>query len=258
MTAVPGRSPWPRWRAVSGVAGLAVAAAAVTGPVAQRADGDLRWHVAGHLLLGMVAPLLLVLAAPVTLLLRTLPPVRARAVTRLLRRRPVRVLTHPLVAAALDVGGLWLVYVLAPLAEPIAHPAGHASAAASVHALVHPLVHLHMLLAGFLFTTAVVGVDPMPHRPRPPVRALALVLAGAGHTVLAKVLYGHPPAGVDVEEARQAAVLLSYGSDVVEIVLAVLLCAAWLRPRGGRPGRRSPGRRGQELVSARHSGSSRP
>ena len=231
--------------------------AAVTGPVADRAHGDLRWHVAAHLLLGMVAPLLLALAAPVTFLLRTLPSPAARGLTRLLRSRVVRLGTHPLVAAVLDVGGLWLVYRtgLLPLSiggGPVGLASGHSAGPAGA---VHLLVHLHMFLAGFLFTVAVVGVDPIPHRPRPPVRAVALVLAGAGHAVLAKSLYGQPPAGVDVEQARQAAVLLYYGGDAVELVLAVLLCRAWFRPperraRGPRPSAGVP-RRWVHLLGQR-------
>ncbi len=89
-------------RGVGGVAGAAV--------LSLGGAHDLRLHVAGHLLLGMVAPLLLVTAAPVTLALRALPRERARTLGRLLRSRPLAVLTHPAVAALLDVGGLWLLY----------------------------------------------------------------------------------------------------------------------------------------------------
>lgn len=209
----PGRWPWPR--TASWYAGLAAATAGLL------LAGDFRTHAAGHLLLGMVAPLLLVLAAPVTLALRALPVPRARRLSRVLRSAPARALTHPVVAAVLDVGGLWLLYTTDLYALAARHPA------------VHLAVQAHVLLAGYLFTASLVGVDPAPHRPRPAVRAAVLVLAAAAHAVLAKHLYGAPPAGVP--DARAGAQLMYYGGDVVEVALAVLLCREWLgAPRRAR------------------------
>ena len=182
---------------------LGVAAAAV-GPY------DLRAHVAGHLLLGMVAPLLMVTAAPVTLALRTVPLTRARSLARLLRSRPVAVLTHPVVAAALDVGGLWILYRTDLLA-----------------AVPTALVHLHMLLTGYLFAFSLVGRDPAPHRAGLGVRAGVLVAAVAAHDVLAKLIYASPPPGVPTATAEAAGVLLYYGSAPVHLVLFVLLGQEW-------------------------------
>ena len=199
---------WPRHRTAAWYAGLAAATAGLL------LDGDFGTHAAGHLLLGMVAPLLLVLAAPVTLALRALPADRARRLSRLLRSRPLRLLTSPAVAAVLDVGGLWLLYTTDLYALAARQPA------------VHLVVQAHVLLAGYLFTAALVGVDPAPHRPRPAVRAAVLVLAAAAHAVLAKHLYGAPPAGVP--DARAGALLMYYGGDAVEVALAVLLCREWL------------------------------
>ena len=54
------------------VAALCLAVAAIAGPLLLPVTPDLPLHVAGHLLVGMVAPLLLVTAAPVTLALRVL------------------------------------------------------------------------------------------------------------------------------------------------------------------------------------------
>src|SRR3954470_12186033 len=93
---------WPGRRSVCWCAGVAVAAAAMSGPLSGAAYHDLRVHMLGHLALGMAAPLLLVAAAPVTCALRVLPVVPARRLARLLRARPVRVVTHPCTAAVLD------------------------------------------------------------------------------------------------------------------------------------------------------------
>ncbi|WP_434612356.1 cytochrome c oxidase assembly protein [Arthrobacter sp. A5] len=51
------------------LAGTVAAAAAVTGPLAEDAHTEFTAHMAGHLLVGMIAPLLLVSAAPVSLAL---------------------------------------------------------------------------------------------------------------------------------------------------------------------------------------------
>jgi putative membrane protein len=191
------RPPWPRARTASWFAGLAAVLAAtvlLSGPAGPR-------HMAGHVLLGMVAPLFLVLAAPVTLALRALPVRRARLLSAALRR--TRWLMFPPVAAVLDVGGLWLVYTT------------------GLHQ--HPLVQVHVLAAGYLFTASLTGPDPMPHRASWPVRAATLVLASAAHAVLAKTLNSQ---------------VMYYGGDLVEVALAVALWREWLLRRGPRrPGR---------------------
>jgi putative membrane protein len=208
LAAILGR-PWPAARTACWLAG--VAAAAVGAPLT--GHGDLRVHVAGHLLLGMLAPLLLVRAAPVTLALRTLPVARARRSAGMLRSAPVRVLTHPVVAALLDVGGLWV----------LLRTGLHATADPTVHTLVA----VHMLLAGTLFAAALVSPDPAPHRARLGVRAAVLVTAVAAHDVLAKTLYADPPPGTPAEQARAGAELLYYGGLPVELALMVLLGAEW-------------------------------
>jgi len=198
---------------------------------------DLRLHVVGHLLLGMVAPLLLATAAPVTLALRALPREHARTLGRLLRRRPLAVLTHPVVAALLDVGGLWLMYRTALLSE------------------VSPLLlQAHMLLAGYLFAGALIGPDPAPHRPGLVVRAGVLVAAVAAHDVLAKLLYATPPPGVPVAQAEAAGLLMYYGAAPVHVALFVLLGREWLaeqrRARARRLLSQVPGPRSAAAATA--------
>jgi putative membrane protein len=195
------RGPWPAYRTAAWCAGVVAAAVGIT----LAASADRATHATGHLLLGMLAPLLLVLSAPVTLALRALPADRARSLSAVLRSTPALVLSFPLVAAVLDVGGLWLLYTT------------------DLHAV--PVAGLHVLAAGYLFTAAVAGIDPAPHRAHPAVRAAALVLAAAAHGILAKHLYA--------TGWGTGALVMYYGGDALEIMLAALLCREWLT--GPRP-----------------------
>ena len=208
---------WPRRRSIAWVGGVVAATLAVTGPMAAAAHHSFLAHMIGHLLLGMLAPLLLVVGAPVTLALRTLPVRQARRLSRVLSRPGIRWLTEPAVAATLNVGGLWVLYAGGLYGELHHRP------------VVHLMVHVHVIGAGYLLTQSLVGVDPMPHRRSFPHRAVVLVLAVAGHDILAKFLYAHPPYGVP--DAAPGAMLMYYGGDALSILLMVLLCARWFRPR---------------------------
>ncbi|WP_189115798.1 cytochrome c oxidase assembly protein [Pilimelia terevasa] len=239
VAAAGDRQGWSRWRTAAWLTGCAVLAVAVS-PLRDSA-GDPRVHMAQHLLLGMLAPVALVLGAPVTLLLRVAPPVR-RPLARLLHSAPVRLVSHPVTAAALSTGGLALV-MLTPV-----------YAAAGRHPLLHDGLHLHYLAAGYLFAWAVAGPDPAPRRPGPALRTAVLVAAAAGHAVLAKYLYAHaghlpPGAGYDADAVRAAARLMYYGGDVAELLLAAALCADRYRRRGRRLARPLP-RAGRPLTRA--------
>jgi putative membrane protein len=216
------RGHWPVLRVAAWLAG--VSTAAIAAHLALSPDGaGFVAHMSAHLLLGMLAPLLLVLAAPGTLALRSLAVAPARRLSAVLRSGPVRVLTHPLPAALLNVGGLWVLY-----ASPV-YGAMHANP------LLLAGVHAHVFAAGYLFTVSIVGPDPAPHRPSYAVRAGALVAAVAAHAVLAKYLYAHPPAGVSAAEAAAGSQLMYYGGDAIELALMVALGTAWFRSTRPRP-----------------------
>ena len=164
-----------------------------------------------HLLVGMVAPL--VLAAPVMLALRVIKR-EAGAGAEPGGARPGRqALTNPVVAPLLNVGGLCALY-RSPLYGLMQQGM-----------LVHVLVRVHFLLAGYLYTVALVPVDPSPHRTGFVLRSIVLVVSLAAHGVLAKLLYAYPPPGVTPTDAHTGAQLMFYGGDLVDFVLILLLCA---------------------------------
>lgn len=223
---------WSRWRTASWMTGLAVLAAGLSPALSAAAHHDPVAHMAQHLLVGMYAPLGLVLAAPVTLVLGATETRTARRVTGLLRTRVIHLLSHPVTATVLAAGGLWALY-----GTPL-----YALAAGS--AVLHHLVLFHLVAAGVLFTWAVAGPDPAPGRPGLPVRLGALLVSAASHAVLAKLLYaraGHwPPGGHGpVDRAEAAAMLMYYGGDVAELLLATVVLAGWYArsaPRARRAG----------------------
>ncbi|AZZ56537.1 cytochrome c oxidase assembly protein [Rathayibacter iranicus] len=201
--------PWPLRRSLLLLAGLAVAALCFVGPLAQWSHTDLRGAMLTHLGLGMLAPLLLMSSAPVTLALRALDVSVARRLSRLLRSRPARVLAHPVTALLLSTGSLWVVHVTGMLVAAHGDP------------LLHLVLGVHFLLSGCLLTAALVGVDPQPHRASFALRLGVLGVGIAAHALLATVLYAEAVSDSD----RQAALLLYYGGDALEIALATLLCA---------------------------------
>lgn len=217
--------PWSRWRTAALLTGTVVVAVALSPPVAANAHTDARGHMVQHLLLGMYAPLALVLSAPVTLFLGAAPGSARRRVAAALRSRPLHVLSHPVPAALLSTGSLFLLY-LTPLYElSMERPAAHA------------LLNLHFVAAGCLFAWTIAGPDPAPRRPGVLTRAVVLVGAMAAHAYLAKLLYARaeqlPLAAVhEVPQIEQAAQLMYYGGDGAEILLAVALFAGWYRARG--------------------------
>ncbi|HEV2067184.1 MAG TPA: cytochrome c oxidase assembly protein [Thermomicrobiales bacterium] len=213
----PQSKHWNPWRTLRWYAGLLVAGAALIGPLPVAAQTSFVAHMTGHLLLGMLAPILLVLGAPITLGLRALPVARSRRCVRLLSQPAFALVAHPVTAAVLNMGGLAVLYTTD--LYRIMHE----------HALVHVVVHAHVLLAGYLFTAAMIGLDPVIHRPSYLYRAVVLVLAMGVHSILAKSLYAYPPAGVPGDQAQAGSMLMYYGGDAVDLVLIVIFCAQWFR-----------------------------
>lgn len=215
-----GVQAWPVWRSALWLVGVGCLALGMIGPLARVATTGFTEHMLVHLLIGMIGPLLLVLAAPVTLALRVLPTSSGRILTTVLRSRPVRVISHPVTAAVLNAGGLWLLYTT-PLYQ-LRHE----------NLTVHVLVHVHVIIAGTLFTASLISPDPIPHRAGFRVRAGVMVAFIAMHSVLGKWLYAYPPEGVGAQDARTGAQVMYYGGDMVDVLILVLLFAGWY---SGRP-----------------------
>lgn len=228
---------WPLARTLSWTAGWVALVAALVNNASAHGGGhghgahhsfDFVGHMVSHVVVGMAVPLLLGLAAPVTLALRVLPVSSARRVSRVLRSRPSEVLTHPLVAATLNIGGLWLLY----RTWMFEYMQGGT--------WVAWLIELHIVAAGYLYTYSLVGVDPSPHRTSFGLRAAVLVLSIAAHNILAKTLYADPPPGVSAADAELGSQVMYYGGIPFELALVVLLIHRWAARARHRRGISAP------------------
>jgi putative membrane protein len=154
--------------------------------------------------------------------LRALPLRPRRALLRLLHSRAVRVLTAPATAILLDVGGLYLLYLTGLYART------------ENNDLIHAGVHLHMFLAGCLLSWAIIGIDPIRRRPSITARIVTLVVAGAAHDTLSKLMYAHdlPATAGSISDRHTGAELMYYGGTVIDLALAPRSPASHPRSRG--------------------------
>jgi len=208
---------WPFHRTFFWIAGLMIGAAAVVGPLAVLSHTNFIAHMAGHLLLGMLAPLLLALGAPMTLLLRAVNTEHARRITKLLKSRLFHFISHPITATILNMGGLWFLYT-----TNLYH-AMHQNIA------LHMFIHFHVLGAGYIFTVSIIQIDRMPKRKSFLYRAIVFILALTAHGILAKYIYAHPPNGLPASEAKIGAQLMYYGGDLIDAILIMIFCFQWYR-----------------------------
>jgi cytochrome c oxidase assembly factor CtaG len=176
------RRRWPLWRTALFFLGLAALLAALASPIDSNASVSFTVHMVQHMLLTVVAPPLLMLGAPIRPLLRGLPAVVRAAVVRPLARAHavralVHLLRHPLVAAALYVGGLYAWHVPGPYDAALAD------------ARVHVLEHVWFFFSALLFWGVV--IDPEPFRATLGYGArlpYLLVMGAAQNTVLGGIL----------------------------------------------------------------------
>ena len=213
---------WPPGRSLAFAGGAAVLLVVAVPPLAGADDRSLTVHVVEHLVLGMAAPLLLALSAPVTLALQASSRPRQRALLAVLHSRPVILLTNPLVAVALFVGSMFVLY-LTPLLE-----------ASVEHGWLHALVHLHFFAVGCLFFWPLVSPDPVPHRLPYPARLLLLLLTVPAHAVLGLTLMSaSSPLASEVYPVlgnqRTAGGVLWVAGDLLGLLASGIVLAQWMR-----------------------------
>jgi putative copper resistance protein D len=228
---------WPVLRTVGWLAGLTVLLWVTSGGPAVYGRILFSSHMVGHMTLSMLVPLLLVAGAPTTLALRSIRP--RRDGTRgprewmlvALESRYLRVLAHPVVAAVIFTGSL-IAFYYSPLF----------GLALRTH-VGHELMYAHFLLAGYLFAWVLVGVDPGPHRPSPPLRLLVLLATMAFHAFFGVALISGTAVlqpewfaglgrtwGAGLLEDQRTGGGIAWGiGEVPTLVLALVIAVQWYR-----------------------------
>ncbi|MGV9194087.1 cytochrome c oxidase assembly protein [Microbacterium sp. MC2] len=166
---------WPVYRTVLWLCGLAVLVWVTCGAVNAYQEYLFSVHMIGHMLLGMAIPMFLVFGAPVTLAARAIA--RRDDGTRggrewilwAVHTPYARVITHPLVAAAIFILSLWAFYYTDLFRWSMYDHIGHQWMVA------------HFLISGYLFVQSLVGIDPVPLRLPYPFRLLTLIAVMAMH-----------------------------------------------------------------------------
>lgn len=211
--------PWQMSNTLFFVSGILTGLLPFVGHLGESAHQNFTAHMMGHLLLGMLAPVLVAFGRPVTLLMRTLPTKYARKISIVMRSWFIQLITNPVTAAILNIGGLYMIYMTG-----LFHLM-HTSA------IVFILLHLHVFLAGYLFTVSIINVDLKVHRYSFIFRAAVLVTALGFHKALSKFIYAGAVSGFPSSDREQGAMLMYYGGDIIDLFLIIVLCNEWYRNR---------------------------
>ncbi len=174
---------WPPARTALWLAGCAVIIIATSSGLARYGPVLFAVHMVQHLLLMMVAPIMLVLAGPITLALRALAPSTdprwpgpREWLQAALHSRVSRALTHPVVALALYVASLYVLYFTGLYELAVRSHAAHLAMVA------------HFLGVGYLFFWAVIGIDPAPRRVPHPLKMILVLISMVLHAFLGVAL----------------------------------------------------------------------
>lgn len=161
--------------------GLGTLLFAATGPPMAWAHVFFWPHMVQHLLIMMIAVPLMVLGNPITLAVRASSPTIRRSLVRMLRSRPVRILTNPVLTWLLFAGTLLITHI--PVVMEWSLESHHA-----MHLFIFPLY----TVVAFLFYVPLIGHNMLPDRPKPSIRVISLGLMMVPETLLGMIIHFSP------------------------------------------------------------------
>ena len=166
---------WPVMRVIWWITGMALLVYVTCGGPVVYGRVLFSGHMIQHMLLVMVVPLPMVLGAPITLLMRAAPTRQDGSrgfrewILLLIHSRYLRFWAHPIVAS-INFAGSLVVFYWGGLMWP----------ALKTH-VGHEIMIVHFLAAGYLFSAALVGIDPGTKRYPPAISFLILLITMAFH-----------------------------------------------------------------------------
>lgn len=253
---------WPLLRSVPWLLGCLVLVWATSGAPGVYGRVLFSAHMLGHMTMTMMVPPLLVLGAPVTLALRVTAARHDGSrglrewLLAVVHSRAMGVFGHPVVAAAVFAISLIVFYYSPLFPLSLRTHTGHV------------LMNVHFLLAGYLFASVLIGVDPGPARPPYPLRMVLLFATMAFHAFFGVyLLMGNLLLGGDLlaqlaqarDWGRTALADQQFGGaitwgigEVPTLLLALGVAVAWARSdeREGRRQDRQADRDGGAALAA--------
>jgi cytochrome c oxidase assembly factor CtaG len=226
---------WPWYRTVLWLLGIALLFYITNGGVNVYQKYLFSQHMLAHMALGMMVPVLLVPAAPITLALRAIHK-RTDAsrggrewLLLIVHSRYFGVLSNPIVAAVIFVGSLWVFYYSGVFGW------------ATVDHVGHEWMIIHFLGAGYLFVSALIGVDPAPYRAPYPMRLIVLLATMAFHAFFGLALlsgtgllladwYGSMGWGTSALADQQTGGGIAWSvGEIPTVILAIAVAIMWSR-----------------------------
>ena len=226
---------WPWYRTVLWLLGIALLFYITNGGVNVYQKYLFSQHMLAHMALGMMVPVLLVPAAPITLALRAIHK-RADAsrgarewLLLIVHSRYFGVLSNPIIAAVIFVGSLWVFYYSGVFGW------------ATVDHVGHEWMIIHFLGAGYLFVSALIGVDPAPYRAPYPMRLIVLLATMAFHAFFGLALlsgtgllladwYGTMGWGTSAIADQQTGGGIAWSvGEIPTVILAIAVAIMWSR-----------------------------
>lgn len=172
---------WPIANTIAFLAAMTALALAYLGPFGAWAHDAFWAHMGQHLLVLMIAGPLIVLSSPIRLTFVNLGTVGRRRMIRILRSRPVEVLTNPVVG--------WVLFATVLLGS-------HTQLVMNWALISHDGMEFVMrplyLAAALIFYYPLIGCDLIARRPAPSVRLMSLGLMMIPETVLGMVIHFAP------------------------------------------------------------------
>jgi putative copper resistance protein D len=172
---------WHAGSTIAFVAAMAALGLAYLGPFGAWAHDAFWAHMGQHLLVLMIAAPLIVLSSPIMLTFINLGPSGRRRLVRILRSRPVELLSNPIVG--------WVLFATVLLGS---HTQIVMNWSVSHHDAMDFVMRPLYLAVALIFYFPLVGRDLLAYRPEPSVRVASLGLMMIPETVLGMVVHFAP------------------------------------------------------------------